>query len=247
MKRDAAITAVGWALAGLAAGVLIVGIGIAIAATPIDRAMAGLLLVVVLSAAASTERLDRVLPLVIGASVVVGLASGSWSIVLLVLICGTLVVAAGCMPAATDSSKVDVARADRDTASLPSFLALVAMVGWILWPVWLGDVLLASGSQVPTWMTRFHPLFALDVATPGVPWIEQAHVYAATPVGADLAIVLPDSPWPAVVVHAAAAAAGLGLRLTISRVRRVRQSSYRTRPDAPQESPAAADAAAPSS
>ena len=50
-------------------------------------------------------------------------------------------------------------------------------------------------------------LFALDVATPGVPWIEQAHVYAATPVGADLAIILPDSPWPAVVVHAAAAAA----------------------------------------
>ncbi len=88
----------------------------------------------------------------------------------------------------------------------------LAAIGWLLWPIWLAPQLVTWQATVPAWMTKLHPIFAINaVAMERGIWTEMPVPYRLTPLGQDLAYALPDSPWPAVVAHGLIGLAGVGV------------------------------------
>jgi hypothetical protein len=91
----------------------------------------------------------------------------------------------------------------------------VVAAAWLLWPLWLDGWLTA----VPDWLTRWHPVFAVDAVTPGVPWAEQPTIYGRTRLGSDLPYALPDNAWAAVICCVTVGAVACTVQLLTSRRR----------------------------
>ncbi len=216
-------------VAGVAAGIFVWLLASWLTATPVDEAVVVLLIVSVFAAVVRAQADPFTAAIAATSSgLSAGLLSSGVGVAVVVASVVLLVIALG-------------------LRRWTSLVALIAVLAWVAWPLWLGSVFLSSGQQVPTWMTRWHPIFTIDAATSGVAWIEQPHIYGRTPVGSDLPILLPNTVWPTASIHLALASVVALARVATSRVRRARRSSCRTRRHEPAADPATASATGSSS
>lgn len=90
-----------------------------------------------------------------------------------------------------------------------SSLIAITMIAWFTSPVWLGNAMVAAhGADIASVITRYHPLFALNrvVIAQGA-WTSGGIAYRhLTPLGQDVAYVLPESILPCVLAHLTPAA-----------------------------------------
>ena len=91
-------------------------------------------------------------------------------------------------------------------------LTTVLAIAWIVWPLWLAPALHGNtGQTIVSWLVEAHPLFAANSAVSfnlGV-WYEQPVIYRLSNMNQDLLYSLPNTVWPAVVLHG-----GVGSALT---------------------------------
>lgn len=82
-------------------------------------------------------------------------------------------------------------------------LVILTMGLWFTWPVWLASVLLGPhGDALVDWLTPAHPLFAMNglLSHLGI-WTQMPIAYRIMNLNQDVLYALPETIWPAVLLH----------------------------------------------
>jgi hypothetical protein len=96
----------------------------------------------------------------------------------------------------------------RFDSTLASTAAVIVMLAWLSWPVWLSGHL--SEGRLLSALVVAHPIFAINGASEsfGV-WTQQHLMYRLTALGQDVAFTLPRSVMPCVLTQAFLGALGI--------------------------------------
>ena len=144
----------------------------------------------------------------------------AWAALLLSLAADPWAAVREHMASARSAAQRSAAKDDSEFAATRAFAVMMLAAAWLAWPIWLAPQLVAWEWTVPSWATRFHPLFAINAAAldRGV-WTQQPAVYQLTPLGQDLAYALPDSPWRTAAVLLVASLLCVSAKMAVRQMR----------------------------
>jgi len=89
------------------------------------------------------------------------------------------------------------------SATVGGAVAVVVLLVWLTWPIWLSASLESSaGQRLTPQLTVFQPLLAVNAVVKelGI-WTQQRVMYNLTALGQHVSYGLPESIWPCVLAH----------------------------------------------
>lgn len=186
-------TAIAWIAAGASLGLFLAGVFAVMVLVPLmDEAQSGAKPRAAEEAVSVRSRLSVALAVVHAVALV-------W---LIAAVCSSLTFSQ-CLQAYLVLISIASAAFGLRLLRISARLVVIAGIAWFASPVLLANVM-TGGSPVTSFITRYHPLFALNrVMIDQGAWSSSEFAYQyLTPLGQDAPYILPESVWPCVIAHA---------------------------------------------